>query len=94
MCAQVCETEGQYTGLGRSASQSCLYGVGRGDAGEAPAGKGFQASCILFLFRSAIAAGLYGYNGVLVGLLMAVFSAKGDYHWWLLLPVALVSVTW
>ncbi|XP_031413079.1 urea transporter 2 [Meleagris gallopavo] len=43
--------------------------------------------------RSAIAVGLYGYNGVLVGLLIAVFSAKGDYHWWLLLPVALVSVT-
>ncbi|XP_009875158.1 PREDICTED: urea transporter 2 [Apaloderma vittatum] len=43
--------------------------------------------------RSAIAAGLYSYNGVLVGLLMAVFSAKGDYHWWLLLPVALVSMT-
>ncbi|KFQ70743.1 Urea transporter 2, partial [Phaethon lepturus] len=42
---------------------------------------------------SAIAAGLYGYNGVLVGLLMAIFSAKGDYHWWLLLPVALVSMT-
>ncbi|XP_032867103.1 urea transporter 2-like [Tyto alba] len=42
--------------------------------------------------RSAISAGLYGYNGVLVGLLMAVFSAKGDYHWWLLLPVALVSM--
>ncbi|NXW18536.1 UT2 protein, partial [Circaetus pectoralis] len=43
--------------------------------------------------RSAIAAGLYGYNGVLVGLLMAVFSAKGNYYWWLLLPVALVSMT-
>ncbi|NWI48988.1 UT2 protein, partial [Calyptomena viridis] len=43
--------------------------------------------------RSAIAAGLYGYNGVLVGLLMAIFSAKGDYHWWLLLPVALMSMT-
>ncbi|NWH62009.1 UT2 protein, partial [Geococcyx californianus] len=43
--------------------------------------------------RSAIEAGLYGYNGVLVGLLMAVFSAKGDYHWWLLLPVALLSMT-
>ncbi|NXG93831.1 UT2 protein, partial [Stercorarius parasiticus] len=43
--------------------------------------------------RSAIAAGLYGYNGVLVGLLMAVFSAEGDYHWWLLLPVVLVSMT-
>ncbi|XP_030824308.1 urea transporter 2-like [Camarhynchus parvulus] len=43
--------------------------------------------------RSAIAAGLHGYNGVLVGLLMAVFSADGDYNWWLLLPVALVSMT-
>ncbi|XP_066471996.1 urea transporter 1 isoform X2 [Tiliqua scincoides] len=43
--------------------------------------------------RSAIAAGLYGYNGVLVGMLMAVFSDKGDYYWWLLLPVALMSMT-
>ncbi|NXQ46223.1 UT2 protein, partial [Catharus fuscescens] len=43
--------------------------------------------------RSAVAAGLHGYNGVLVGLLMAVFSADGDYNWWLLLPVALVSMT-
>uniref|UniRef100_A0A672U558 Urea transporter n=2 Tax=Strigops habroptila TaxID=2489341 RepID=A0A672U558_STRHB len=43
--------------------------------------------------RSATAAGLYGYNGLLVGLLMAIFSDKGDYHWWLLLPVALVSMT-
>ncbi|NWR63864.1 UT2 protein, partial [Bucorvus abyssinicus] len=43
--------------------------------------------------RSAIASGLYGYNGVLVGLLMAVFSANRDYYWWLLLPVALVSMT-
>ncbi|XP_062469383.1 urea transporter 2-like isoform X1 [Pezoporus occidentalis] len=42
--------------------------------------------------RSAVAAGLYGYNGLLVGLLMAVFSDKGDYHWWLLLPVTLVSM--
>ncbi|XP_071586907.1 urea transporter 2-like [Heliangelus exortis] len=42
--------------------------------------------------RSAIAAGLHGYNGVLVGLLMAVFSAKEDYYWWLLLPVALASM--
>uniref|UniRef100_A0A8C3NVH9 Urea transporter n=1 Tax=Cyanoderma ruficeps TaxID=181631 RepID=A0A8C3NVH9_9PASS len=43
--------------------------------------------------RSAIAAGLYGYNGILVGLLMAVFSVDGDYNWWLLLPVTLVSMT-
>nr|XP_056705060.1 urea transporter 1 [Euleptes europaea] len=43
--------------------------------------------------RSAIAAGLYGYNGVLVGMLMAVFSNNGDYYWWLLLPVVLMSMT-
>ncbi|XP_053153773.1 urea transporter 1 [Hemicordylus capensis] len=43
--------------------------------------------------RSAIGAGLYGYNGVLVGMLMAVFSDKGSYYWWLLLPVALMSMT-
>ncbi|KFP44527.1 Urea transporter 2, partial [Chlamydotis macqueenii] len=42
--------------------------------------------------RSAIAAGLHGYNGILVGLLMAVFSDKGDYYWWLLPPVAIVSM--
>ncbi|XP_065262685.1 urea transporter 2-like [Emys orbicularis] len=43
--------------------------------------------------RSSIAAGLHGYNGVLVGLLIAVFSDKGDFYWWLLLPVALTSTT-
>ncbi|POI29131.1 hypothetical protein CIB84_007119, partial [Bambusicola thoracicus] len=41
--------------------------------------------------RSAIAAGLHGYNGILVGLLMAVYSDKGDYYWWLLPPVAVIS---
>ncbi|CAM4569426.1 unnamed protein product [Caretta caretta] len=48
---------------------------------------------ILSQDRSSIAAGLHGYNGVLVGLLIAVFSDKGDFYWWLLLPVALVSMT-
>uniref|UniRef100_A0A8C5LQV3 Urea transporter n=1 Tax=Leptobrachium leishanense TaxID=445787 RepID=A0A8C5LQV3_9ANUR len=43
--------------------------------------------------RSAIAAGLHGYNGILVGLLMAVFSDKGDWYWWLLLPVTVMSMT-
>ncbi|KAM5305827.1 urea transporter 2 isoform 2-T3 [Glossophaga mutica] len=43
--------------------------------------------------KSAIAAGLQGYNGVLVGLLMAVFSDKGDYYWWLLLPVTVMSTS-
>ncbi|XP_017675238.1 PREDICTED: urea transporter 2-like isoform X1 [Lepidothrix coronata] len=42
--------------------------------------------------RSAITAGLHGYNGMLVGLLMAVYSSKGDYYWWLLPPVAVISM--
>ncbi|XP_036889548.1 urea transporter 2 isoform X2 [Sturnira hondurensis] len=48
---------------------------------------------ILSQDKSAIAAGLQGYNGVLVGLLMAVFSDKGDYYWWLLLPVIIMSTS-
>ncbi|NXG69765.1 UT2 protein, partial [Baryphthengus martii] len=42
--------------------------------------------------RSAIESGLHSYNGILVGLLVAVFSDKGDYYWWLLLPVAVISM--
>ncbi|XP_028273865.1 urea transporter 1-like [Parambassis ranga] len=42
--------------------------------------------------REAISAGLYGYNGTLVGILMAVFSTKGDWYWWLLLPNAFMSM--
>lgn len=44
--------------------------------------------------RGAIAAGLYGYNGILVGLLMAVFSNAGDWYWWLLLPNVFMSMMW
>lgn len=44
--------------------------------------------------RSAIASGLHGYNGMLVGLLMAVFSEKWDYYWWLLFPVTFTAMTW
>ncbi|XP_037661450.1 urea transporter 1 isoform X2 [Choloepus didactylus] len=43
--------------------------------------------------RSAIAAGLHGYNATLLGILMAVFSDKGNYFWWLLLPVSAMSMT-
>ncbi|XP_040192140.1 urea transporter 1 isoform X2 [Rana temporaria] len=43
--------------------------------------------------RSAIAAGLHGYSAMLVGLLMAVFSTKGDWYGWLLFPVAVMSMT-
>uniref|UniRef100_A0A8C1MMN4 Solute carrier family 14 member 2 n=1 Tax=Cyprinus carpio TaxID=7962 RepID=A0A8C1MMN4_CYPCA len=42
--------------------------------------------------RGAIANGLYGYNGILVGLLMAVFSNAGDWYWWLLLPNIFMSM--
>ncbi|CAM5112749.1 unnamed protein product [Eretmochelys imbricata] len=49
----------------------------------------------LFLWKhlgSAIETGLHGYNGTLLGYLMAVFSDKGDYYWWLLLPVVVTSM--
>lgn len=44
--------------------------------------------------RSAIAAGLHGYNATLVGILMTVFSDKGDYFWWLIFPISVMSMTW
>ena len=55
-----------------------------------------QAMSVLFphACRSAIAAGLHGYNATLVGILMAVFSDKGDYFWWLIFPISVMSMTW
>ncbi|KAM3610882.1 uncharacterized protein V6R79_010096 [Siganus canaliculatus] len=50
------------------------------------------SALILRQDRGAIAAGLYGYNGILVGLLMAVFSNAGDWYWWLLLPNIFMSM--
>uniref|UniRef100_A0A8C9YNX7 Urea transporter n=1 Tax=Sander lucioperca TaxID=283035 RepID=A0A8C9YNX7_SANLU len=48
---------------------------------------------LLGLNRSdSISAGLYGYNGTLVGILMAVFSAKGSWYWWLLMPNMFMSI--
>lgn len=49
--------------------------------------------CHIYL-REAVSAGLYGYNGALVGVLMAVFSAKGNWYWWLLLPNVFMSMLW
>ncbi|XP_054656623.1 urea transporter 1 [Dunckerocampus dactyliophorus] len=40
-----------------------------------------------------VCGGLYGFNGMLVSLLMGVFNAAGDWYWWLLLPVCLGSTT-
>lgn len=48
----------------------------------------------VFTPRAAIASGLHGYNGMLVGMLIAVFSEKLDYYWWLLLPVTLTAMSW
>ncbi|XP_072920430.1 urea transporter 1-like isoform X1 [Hemitrygon akajei] len=50
------------------------------------------AAVVLSQNRSTVEAGLYGYNGNLVGILMAVFSNKGDWYWWLLLPVIAMSI--
>ncbi|XP_067430087.1 urea transporter 2-like [Thunnus thynnus] len=50
------------------------------------------SAIILGQNREAISAGLYGYNGTLVGILMAVFSAKGNWYWWLLLPNVFMSM--
>lgn len=44
--------------------------------------------------REAVSAGLYGYNGALVGVLMAVYSARGRWYWWLLLPNMFMSMLW
>lgn len=40
-----------------------------------------------------VSKGLHGFNGMLVSLLMGVFSSSGDWYWWLLLPVCLGSAT-
>ncbi|XP_030635126.1 urea transporter 2 [Chanos chanos] len=40
-----------------------------------------------------VAGGLHGFNGMLVALLMGVFSAAGDWYWWLLLPVCMAGAT-
>ncbi|XP_041072963.1 urea transporter 2-like isoform X2 [Carcharodon carcharias] len=50
------------------------------------------AALLLSQNRSDIEAGLHGYNGTLVGFLLAMFSKKGDWYWWLLLPVIVISV--
>ncbi|XP_067083943.1 urea transporter 2 isoform X1 [Osmerus mordax] len=50
------------------------------------------SALILRQNRGAISAGLYGYNGILVGLLMAVFSNAGNWYWWLLLPNIFMSM--
>ncbi|XP_067257986.1 urea transporter 2 [Chanodichthys erythropterus] len=40
-----------------------------------------------------VSSGLHGFNGMLVALLMGVFSSAGDWYWLLLLPVCLGGAT-
>ncbi|XP_033961911.1 urea transporter 1 [Pseudochaenichthys georgianus] len=40
-----------------------------------------------------VSGGLHGFNGMLVSMLMGVFSSAGDWYWWLLLPACLGSAT-
>uniref|UniRef100_A0A3B3UK20 Urea transporter n=1 Tax=Poecilia latipinna TaxID=48699 RepID=A0A3B3UK20_9TELE len=50
------------------------------------------SALLLRLNREAIFAGLHGYNGTLVGMLMAAFSSKGNWYWWLLFPNVFMSI--
>ncbi|XP_072570538.1 urea transporter 2-like isoform X2 [Paramormyrops kingsleyae] len=50
------------------------------------------SAIILRQSREAISSGLHGYNGILVGLLIAVFSEKGDWYWFLLFPNIFMSM--
>uniref|UniRef100_A0A087Y8E6 Urea transporter n=1 Tax=Poecilia formosa TaxID=48698 RepID=A0A087Y8E6_POEFO len=50
------------------------------------------SALLLRLNREAIFAGLHGYNGTLVGMLMAAFSSKGNWYWWLLFPNVFMSM--
>ncbi|XP_043099673.1 urea transporter 2 isoform X1 [Puntigrus tetrazona] len=44
---------------------------------------------ILGLDCEEVSSGIHGFNGMLVALLMGVFSSAGDWYWWLLMPVCL-----
>ncbi|KAK1890464.1 Urea transporter 1 [Dissostichus eleginoides] len=52
------------------------------------------AECVCVCVCSAeVSGGLHGFNGMLVSMLMGVFSSAGDWYWWLLLPACLGSAT-
>ncbi|CAM9486657.1 unnamed protein product [Lampetra planeri] len=50
------------------------------------------SALLLKLSRANVAAGLYGYSGLLVGILMAVFCDLGPWYWWLLIPVSIMGM--
>nr|XP_023693907.1 urea transporter 1-like isoform X1 [Paramormyrops kingsleyae] len=48
---------------------------------------------IIGLDSTEVTRGLHGCNGMLVTLLMGVFSSSGDWYWWLLVPGCLAAAT-
>ncbi|KAM9827366.1 urea transporter 1 [Neosynchiropus ocellatus] len=50
-------------------------------------------AALIGLDSAEISGGLHGFNGMLVSLLMGVFSSAGDWYWWLLLPACLASAS-
>ncbi|XP_034073723.1 urea transporter 1 isoform X3 [Gymnodraco acuticeps] len=51
------------------------------------------AAVIMGQDGAEVSGGLHGFNGMLVSMLMGVFSSAGDWYWWLLLPACLGSAT-
>ncbi|XP_036452951.1 urea transporter 1 isoform X1 [Colossoma macropomum] len=43
--------------------------------------------------REEVSRGQYGYNGMLVALLIGAFNSAGDWYWWLLLPACVAGAT-
>ncbi|KAM9500096.1 urea transporter 1 [Clarias gariepinus] len=58
---------------------------------------GLLSSTIMAIFigqeHAEVSSGEHGYNGMLVALLIGVFSNAGDWYWWLLLPACLAGGT-
>ncbi|XP_066575963.1 urea transporter 2 isoform X2 [Amia ocellicauda] len=40
-----------------------------------------------------VSQGFHGFNGMLVAILISLFSARGDWYWWLLIPCCLAGAT-
>lgn len=53
----------------------------------------FQCVGVFVCIRAEVSRGEHGYNGMLVALLIGVFSSAGDWYWWLLLPACLAGAT-
>nr|XP_032809639.1 LOW QUALITY PROTEIN: urea transporter 2-like [Petromyzon marinus] len=50
------------------------------------------AALILKKDKANVAVGLYGFSGLLVGILMAAFCDRGPWYWWLLVPVSIIGM--